>query len=56
MSKFIVFVMLVSCAVKPMAQDAYFKNYTEKDGLSNNKIKCITQDRKGFCGLAPIMA
>lgn len=48
MNKITVVVLLVSCAMFSMAQENFFKNFTKKDGLSNNKIKCITQDSKGF--------
>ncbi len=36
------------CVNGILAQMDFFKNYTEKDGLSNNKIKCFAQDKNGF--------
>ena len=29
-------------------QQFYFKNLTERDGLSNNSVTCFLQDREGF--------
>ncbi|MFN3871711.1 MAG: two-component regulator propeller domain-containing protein [Ignavibacterium sp.] len=31
-----------------IAQNIEFRNYTVRDGLSNNKVNCVIQDRQGF--------
>lgn len=31
-----------------LAQTIEFRNYTVRDGLSNNKVNCLIQDRQGF--------
>lgn len=48
-STILVFIIYVLLAFnKGQAQPAYFKNYQTTDGLSNNTITSITQDRQGF--------
>src|SRR4028119_466016 len=43
----IVLLHIVVC-VRGQQQDLYFKNLNSENGLSNNKVKCILQDRRGF--------
>ncbi|MEP0861172.1 MAG: response regulator [Ignavibacterium sp.] len=38
--------LIISLLLK--AQSIEFRNYTVQDGLSNNKVNCILQDRTGF--------
>jgi signal transduction histidine kinase/ligand-binding sensor domain-containing protein/DNA-binding response OmpR family regulator len=49
-NRFIIFVLTVICYQISLAQvgNLYFKDITTEDGLSNNLVTCITQDRMGF--------
>ncbi|BDQ02639.1 MAG: hybrid sensor histidine kinase/response regulator [Ignavibacterium sp.] len=38
--------LIISLLLK--AQSIEFRNYTVQDGLSNNKVNCVLQDRTGF--------
>lgn len=42
------FLLLVIISLKAAAQSTEFRNYTVRDGLSNNKVNCVIQDKQGF--------
>ena len=45
--KLLVFIFLILC-VRIFSQDLQFVNFTTQDGLSNNKVNSILQDKYGF--------
>ena len=45
LSCFLLFIYLYPCAQLPYR---YFNKLTVQDGLSNNKVNCILQDKRGF--------
>lgn len=47
-TNFVVFFLFFLLQVTGQVQSLYFKHITKDDGLSSNKVLCITQDKTGF--------
>lgn len=47
---FLFFLLLCCASLQPAAQNhgLYFKSFTTANGLSNNRVNCILQDKRGF--------
>lgn len=48
---YILFIWLLLVGTNLLAQSIYFKSYQTNEGLSNNSVTCITQDKEGFLWL-----
>jgi signal transduction histidine kinase/ligand-binding sensor domain-containing protein/DNA-binding response OmpR family regulator len=46
--KSLIFILFFPCILFPVSQDIKFEHFTVEDGLSNNKLRCILQDKHGF--------
>ena len=42
------FAVIVCCNLQAINQNYYFKNFSVEDGLSQNTVNAILQDREGF--------
>ncbi len=47
-ARYLLIILIISLPSFTFSQNLHFTNYTTKDGLSNNKINAILQDKTGF--------